>query len=174
MEHDFLRFSNYLFPGSVELVPLPTMPISKFKSTKKSSLKSGSLEKGQRSSKTRAKANVAGYEKRLAQKAKSGPTIMDLYEHVQQNKGRRAKVEMDLDHDEAKEFGVGLDGGDDEDREQLRARLIGEIEDDEGIDTDDDEEIDSDAAFEESDEDRFAGFFSTKVSHSKVVFYYRT
>ena len=31
------------------------------------------------------------------------------------------------------------------------------------IDSGDDEDIDSDAAFEESDEDRFAGFFPRKV-----------
>lgn len=149
------------------------MPVQKFTSTQKSTLKSGFSGKGKGTGKTHAEANVAGYEKRLARKAKSGPAIMDLYEHVQQNKGRRAKVGLDLDRDEAKEFGVGLDGGDEEDREQLRARLIGEIEDDEEIASDEDEEIDSDAAFEESDEDRFAGFFSSKVSYFQVMFHYQ-
>lgn len=43
------------------------------------------------------------------------------------------------------------------------ARLLNEQDDDEDIDSADDEELDSDAAFDESDEDRFAGFFSSKV-----------
>lgn len=75
----------------------------------------------------------------------------------------RSRMTLDLDRSEAAEFGVGVDGGNDEERDELRARLIGENEDNEKIDSEDDEEIDSDAAFEESDEDRFAGFFSTRV-----------
>lgn len=47
--------------------------------------------------------------------------------------------------------------------EWQRARLIGELDDDEKIDSADDEELDSDAAFNESDEERYAGFFSSKV-----------
>ncbi|KAF9478917.1 Utp14-domain-containing protein [Pholiota conissans] len=138
----------------------------KFSGSKKTGPKAtfGSLNgKG----KSRTEANAAGYEKRQARKAKAGPALADLYEHVQQNKGRRSKIGMDLDRDEAKEYGVGLDGANDEEREELRARLIGELEDDEEIASDDDEEIDSDAAFEESDEERFAGFFSAKKSKSK-------
>jgi U3 small nucleolar RNA-associated protein 14 len=108
--------------------------------------------------KSRSQANIAGYEKRLARKAKSNPTT-DLYEHVPE-KTHRSKVALDLGRDEEFEF---RDGEDDEEREQLRARLIGENEDDERIASDDDEEVDSDAAFEESDEERFEGFFSHKV-----------
>ena len=49
-------------------------------------------------------------------------------------------------------------------RRSVRPRLVGEDDDDIGIAEDDDEEIDSDDAFEESDEERFAGFsFSQKV-----------
>lgn len=44
------------------------------------------------------------------------------------------------------------DDADNEEREELRVRLIGENEDDEQIASDDDEEVESDAAFEESDE----------------------
>lgn len=45
-----------------------------------------------------------------------------------------------------------------------RARLVGENDDDDDkIDSADDEDLDSDAAFDESDEERFAGFFSSKV-----------
>ncbi|KIM35627.1 hypothetical protein M413DRAFT_449671 [Hebeloma cylindrosporum] len=126
-------------------------------STKKSITKLG---------KSRTQANVAGYEKRKAQKAKSAPTTTsDLYEHIQE-KSRRSKVTLDLDRDEAMEYGVGIDGANEEEREELRARLIGEGMDDEEIASEDDEEIDSDAAFEESDEERFAGFFSSKKSKS--------
>ena len=123
-------------------------------STKKSSTKFG---------KSRTQANVAGYEKRKAQKAKSATTTSDLYEHIPE-KSRRSKVNLDLDRNEAMEYGTGIDGASEEEREGLRARLIGEGMDDEEIASEDDEEIDSDAAFEESDEERFAGFFSSKVS----------
>ncbi|KAF9447857.1 small-subunit processome [Macrolepiota fuliginosa MF-IS2] len=51
--------------------------------------------------------------------------------------------------------------------EWQKARLIGEHEDDERIESGDDEELDSDAAFDESDEERFAGFFSRKKKQTK-------
>jgi U3 small nucleolar RNA-associated protein 14 len=116
--------------------------------------------------KLRPQANVAGYEKRLARKGKSNPTLAtDLYEHVPE-KAHRSKVALDLGRDEEFEL---RDGEDDEEREQLKARLIGENEDDERIASDDDEEVDSDAAFEESDEERYEEFFSNKVC---VYFYF--
>lgn len=49
--------------------------------------------------------------------------------------------------------------------EWQQARLIGEDDDDEQIESADDEDLDSDAAFDESDEERFAGFFSSKVRY---------
>ena len=74
---------------------------------------------------------------------------------------------LSLDHEEAREYGVASDGNELEDAVEdsatTRARLIGENVDGETIDSGDDEDIDSDNAFDESDEDRFAGFFSTKV-----------
>ncbi|KAG7442817.1 Utp14-domain-containing protein [Guyanagaster necrorhizus] len=106
---------------------------------------------------SKAKFNAAGYAKRQARKVKEAAPSEDVYEYVPDTV-RRSKVKLDLDKDE--DFG-GIPDGDDE-REQLRARLIGENEDDEMIDSEDDEDINSDAAFEESDEDRFAGFFSRK------------
>ena len=111
----------------------------------------------------RSQANIAGYEKRVARKAKSNPTT-DLYEHVPE-KTHRSKVALDFGHgDEGFEFRDGGDDDhDDEERERLRARLIGGNEDDEKIASDDDEEVDSDAAFEESDEERYEGFFSRKA-----------
>lgn len=109
-----------------------------------------------------SKANVAGYEKRQARKGKSVSSL-DVYEYLPE-KIRRSKVALELDHDEATEYGVGLDGGNDVEKAELRARLIGENGDDEMIESGDDEEIESDAAFEEEDEERFAGFFSSKVS----------
>jgi len=39
-----------------------------------------------------------------------------------------------------------------------RPRLIGESVEDEDVPSEDDEELDSDAAFEDTDEERFAGF----------------
>jgi hypothetical protein len=47
-----------------------------------------------------------------------------------------------------------------------KPRLIGENVEDEDIPSEDDEELDSDAAFEESDEERFAGFSFPKVRYS--------
>lgn len=79
----------------------------------------------------------------------------DVYEYIPEHT-KRSKVALQLDRDEA------IDAGSDNDQ-PLRARLIGENGDDEKIDSDDDEEIDSDAAFEESDDEQFAGFFSRKV-----------
>ena len=107
-----------------------------------------------------SKANATGYAKRQARKPKGRSD--DVYEYEPEVL-KRSNITLDLDQDEAAEHGVGIDGGNDEDGEQLRARLIGEGGENEGIDSGDDEEIDSDAAFEESDEERFAGFFSNKV-----------
>ena len=118
----------------------------------KPSNKTGSFKQG----KSRSQANIAGYEKRLARKEKLTPTT-DLYEHIPE-KSRRSKIALDLGRDD--EFGLTNEIDDDRGREDLRARLIGENEDDEEIESDDDEEIDSDAAFEETDEERFADFFS--------------
>ena len=107
------------------------------------------------------KANAAGYAKRHARKDKSTAGLSDVYDY-QSQKVRRQNVSLTLDRDEAAEFDHGSDG--EVDREALKARLTGENQDDEKIDPDDDEELDSDAAFEESDEERFAGFsFNSKV-----------
>ncbi|KAG5724388.1 hypothetical protein E4T56_gene16087 [Termitomyces sp. T112] len=123
----------------------------------------GSLTKLGKPRPSHSKANAAGYAQRHSKKAKALKGLgSDVYEYAPEAT-RRSKVALDLDRDEAAEYGVGLDG-DNEAREELRARLIGENEDAEMIDSADDEEIDSDAAFEESDEERFAGFFSIKKS----------
>ena len=122
-----------------------------------------------------SKANAAsGYARRQSVKDKKrSQTIGDIYEYEEGAASRRSKVRLELDRDEEQEFG-GLDDLDDAQRDNLRARLIGENEDDEKVASEDDEEIDSDAAFEESDEERFAGFSflsskSGKVSFSLVI-----
>ena len=109
-------------------------------------------------------ANALGYAKRQSRKAKSGTSVDDVYEY-EPEKGRRSNVRLELDKDESKEYGIGSDGEieDGVDKEVLGARLIGEREDGEGIASNEDEEIDSDGAFEESDEERFAEFFPRKV-----------
>lgn len=108
-----------------------------------------------------SKTNAAGYAQRHSKKTKALNGLgSDVYEYAPEAI-RRSKMALDLDRDEATEYGVGLDG-DNEARQELRARLVGENGDDEMIESADDEEIDSDAAFEESDEERFAGFFTTK------------
>lgn len=115
-----------------------------------------------KSGKLQPKANAAGYEKRVAQRAQRGTSTTDIYEHLPE-KNRRSHVTADLDREEALGYG-NLDEASEEQRQNLRARLIGENDDDEEIGSEDDEELDSDAAFEESDEEKFTGFFSSKVS----------
>ncbi|EPQ61400.1 hypothetical protein GLOTRDRAFT_82774 [Gloeophyllum trabeum ATCC 11539] len=123
------------------------------------------------------KANAAGYSKRKSAKGKAkafAGGVTDVYEY-EQERSRRSKVSLTLDKDEAAEYGVNEDGeyeGENPGGSRMsmseymkRPRLVGENEDDEGIDPEDDEEIDSDEAFEESDEERFAGF--TFASNSK-------
>ncbi|KAG6901574.1 hypothetical protein C0995_010342 [Termitomyces sp. Mi166 len=130
--------------------------------------RSGSNSKPGKPRPSHGKANAAGYAQRHSKKAKALKGLgSDIYEYAPEAI-RRSKVALDLDRDEATEYGVGLDGDNDA-REELRARLIGENGDDEIIDSADDEEIDSDAAFEESDEERFAGFFSTKKVSVETV-----
>ncbi|KAF8645236.1 hypothetical protein AX16_008063 [Volvariella volvacea WC 439] len=112
------------------------------------------------------KANAAGYAKRVSRKAQ-GPTQKgsmadDVYEYAPEDV-RRSKIRLDLDKDEATDWGVGPDGEIQGDRDKLRARLIGENDENERIDSEDDEEIDSDAAFEESDDEEYAGFFKKNV-----------
>jgi U3 small nucleolar RNA-associated protein 14 len=113
------------------------------------------------------KANATGYAKRRSLKAKTLAGLSDVYEYAPDSKTRRSKVTLDIGRDEAAEVGLGRGGGGDDDEggsgEDMRkkARLIGEGE---MIDSEDDEDLDSDAAFEESDEERFAGFsFKQKV-----------
>jgi len=113
------------------------------------------------------KANATGYARRHSLKAK---TLSDVYEYAPDSRTRRLKVTLEIGRDEAAEIGLGRGGvkSDDErmDGEDMRtkARLIGEGD---MIDSGDDEDIDSDTAFEESDEERFAGFsFNHQVCRS--------
>lgn len=113
--------------------------------------------KPSKSGSSTSKANAAGYAKRHSGKEKK-TSLSDVYEFTQ-GKVRRSKVRLELDRDE------DMGGGDDAMDEVPRARLVGEEGEDDHIDSGDDEEIDSDEAFEESDEGRFAGFnFSRKVA----------
>ncbi|KAG1742619.1 Utp14 protein-domain-containing protein [Suillus paluster] len=121
------------------------------------------------------KSNAAGYAKRHSQKSsqkgKATVSFDDVYEYAP-SKVRRAKIGLELDREEAtdrhnyaSDDDVDLGGMGQEGREGLRARLLGENADDERVDSGDDEEIESDDAFEESDEEKYAGFdFSSKRS----------
>ncbi|TCD71137.1 hypothetical protein EIP91_012085 [Steccherinum ochraceum] len=113
--------------------------------------------------------NARGYEKRQSLKAKKaagGRKNTDVYEY-QPEKERRSKVKLLLEKDEM----LGARGHDSEDEDddedggrgkgrkgKGKPRMLGEDEDDMEIGEDEDEEIDSDGAFDESDEERFAGF----------------
>lgn len=117
-------------------------------------------------------ANALGYAKRQSRKTKesSSTSVTDVYE-FQQEKVRRSKVKLQYERDEL--LGAGARGSESEDedggdvRRRNQPRLIGEGEENEQIDEDEDEDIDSDAAFDESDEERYAGFsFSHKVRWS--------
>ncbi|THH10407.1 hypothetical protein EW145_g1352 [Phellinidium pouzarii] len=114
--------------------------------------------------------NAAGFAKRRAHTAKAAEDA-DVYDY-HPGKSRRANVSLALDDDESRGAGYddGEDGdeGEDEDRTKRMPRLVGEGEEDERIGSDEDEEIDSDAAFDESDEERFAEFsFKEKKGPAK-------
>lgn len=115
--------------------------------------------------------NAAGYNKRKAAKAKSAGGLEDVYEY-QQERVRRSKVKLQLERDEEMGGNRSDDDDDMEGKSELKPRLVGEHDDD-VIGEEEDEEIDSDAAFEESDEERFAGFSfaSSKVSIHSLLPY---
>ena len=119
---------------------------------------------------SRKNANSLGYAKRQSLKSRTlgSKRLSDVYE-FQPEKVRRAKVKPLLERDETVAAGGDESGSEVEEamgtrRRDVRPRLVGENDDDGGIGEDEDEDIDSDEAFEESDEERFAGFnFSHKV-----------
>ena len=121
---------------------------------------------------SRKTSNALGYAKRQAAKDKrpSKADVEDVYEY-QPEKVRRAKVKLQYEREEL--MGAGAEDSDEDDGDGAgnlgrgaKPRLIGEGEDDERIGSDEDEDIDSDEAFDESDEERFAGFgFSQKVRY---------
>ncbi|KAI1790907.1 Utp14-domain-containing protein [Ganoderma leucocontextum] len=120
---------------------------------------------------SRKAANVLGYTKRQSLKSKTlGPSLSDVYEY-QQEKVRRAKIKPLLEKDESMGMRGAESGSEDEgasgNRRSTRPRLVGENDDDIGIAEDEDEEIDSDGAFEESDEERFAGFSFSRKGKAK-------
>ncbi|KAI0756427.1 Utp14 protein-domain-containing protein [Daedaleopsis nitida] len=122
----------------------------------------------------RKAANALGYAKRQTLKSKTlGSQLSDVYEY-QQEKVRRAKIKPLLEKDDTAGLRGGESGSEDEEgtmgnRRERRPRLVGENDDDDGIGEDEDEEIDSDGAFEESDEEDFAGskFSRKSTSNSK-------
>ena len=121
---------------------------------------------------SRKTSNALGYAKRQAAKDKrpSKADVEDVYEY-QPEKVRRAKVKLQYEREEL--MGAGAEDSDEDDGDGAgnlgrgaKPRLIGEGEDDERIGSDEDEDIDSDEAFDDSDEERFAGFgFSQKVRY---------
>ena len=104
--------------------------------------------------------------RRGRQNAPRNPLHSDVYEY-QSQKVRRANIPLSLNKEEKNEHGSDSDG--DLVANIRRPRLIGESVEDEGIPSEDDEELDSDAAFEESDEERFAGFSFPKVRHLLIL-----
>lgn len=94
------------------------------------------------------------------------PANSDVYEY-QSHKVRRAHIPLSLDKDEAREHGAASD--DDSAADMRKPRLIGESVEDEDVPSEDDEELDSDAAFEDTDEERFAGFSFPNVRALKFL-----
>jgi U3 small nucleolar RNA-associated protein 14 len=112
------------------------------------------------------KANALGFSKRRSRLSKASTKLSDVYE-FQNEKVRRSGVALALGRDDI--AGVERQNNSDNEEEwkdpSKGARLIGENEDNEMIDSEDDEDIDSDAAFGDSDEETFAGYgFSRKVA----------
>ena len=102
------------------------------------------------------------YRARINGKARATTAITDVYEDLPQ-KVRRGGVGLDLDrsemwgrrHDSDEE--VDFAGMSAKGKNQLRARLLGENEDDEQVESEDDEEVGSDDALGESDKEEFSG-----------------
>ncbi|KAH9996496.1 Utp14 protein-domain-containing protein [Russula vinacea] len=97
------------------------------------------VSKNQRSSILRPSSRPSTSRRRVNRLRDS--TRSDVYEY-QSHKVRRAHISLSLDKMKPANM----------------PRLIGESVEDEDVPSEDDEELDSDAAFEESDEERFAGF----------------
>jgi U3 small nucleolar RNA-associated protein 14 len=115
------------------------------------------------------KGNAAGYLKRHARKSLPSKNVSDVYEFEPEN-NRRSKISLDVGADEARN--LAQDGSDeDEEDGRLKARLVGEQGDNDRIDSEDDEDVDSDAAFDESDDEKYAGHrLSRKVGFPLFVF----
>lgn len=126
-------------------------------------------------------SNAAGYAKRKSLKSKtlsSGPSssLGDVYEYSGE-RVRRGKLKLQLEKDEILGAGRPADSDDDmgeggSGRGGMHPRLLNEREGDEeeGLGEDEDEEIDSDEAFEESDEERFAGFSFASAGAVSLAF----
>ncbi|KAF8592755.1 small-subunit processome [Ramaria rubella] len=108
------------------------------------------------------KARAAEYYKRRSRKAEAASTG-DVYEYFS-GKNKRSAVILSLDKDETMGLGPeNVDDGIQADRDALRTHIMSMGDADGVVNSEDDEEIESDDAFEESDEERFAGFsFSNK------------
>jgi U3 small nucleolar RNA-associated protein 14 len=134
--------------------------------SKSKSTRQKSSFKARHDSKRKTSA-VSGYAKRHARKAARSE---DVYEYAQE-KVRRSKVALDLDREEERDAGAAYGFAPDDDVEDFRmkARLIGENGEDKKINSEDNEEIDSDDAFDEDDDERFAGFFSKKVRLIRLI-----
>lgn len=109
---------------------------------------------------TQQSANARGFAKRQERrKTRESRNPDDAYEFDADAKTRRSKVALDLDRDdEARANNSDSDGSADD----LRARIAKRVQED-TVASEDDEDIDSDDAFAESDNERFAGHkFSEK------------
>jgi hypothetical protein len=115
-------------------------------------------------SKKTKKHNSSGFQRRKSER-KSLSQGNDVYEY-QPEPLKRSRQSVSLKVDREETVGVGSEDDDEED-EDLVARVKAQIAGDGAVASDDDEEIDSDEAFEESDEERFAGF-----GFGKIVFLY--
>lgn len=115
------------------------------------------------------KANAIGFAKRRSRSVKAAVGLSDVYDFVP-SKSKRGSVSLLLDKDEARSGKYDEDEDDSEiDDSRRKPRLVGEGDEDEQIASDEDEEIDSDDAFEESDEERYAGFDFKKVCTSYLL-----
>src|SRR5258707_4502011 len=125
------------------------------------------LSKNQRSTNPPLSLRPSTFKRRANRLRNS--TQSDVYEY-QSHKVRRAHISLSLDKNEAHEHGAASD--DEIDSNVRKPRLIGENVEDEDIPSEDDEELESDAAFEESDEERFAGFSFPRVRRSPFLSLY--
>ncbi|GJJ15677.1 hypothetical protein Clacol_009955 [Clathrus columnatus] len=126
--------------------------------------------RGKKHTKSVAEHNASGFAKRRAKPKKNSPKSLDDVYEYSATKNRRSAVK--LVHDKEEFIGIERDNEDHDNSglniEAIRSQILDLGDTNAVINSDEDEEIDSDVAFEESDNEQYAGFsFPQKGTKNK-------